>query len=133
MTHDLLGETAVFTWDPRARVWLHERGPEDGAPPGPPLDDGAVATYFYDTNAGRWTSSILGPRGRVVSEELQSAYRMPYAIGIQGIDDVLPAQPKKASSRGGLIVGALALLLVLGMGGVFAQAVLAPEASAPPA
>ena len=102
---DLGRETPVFTWDPRARSWLRERGPEDGAPPGPPLDEGAVATYFLDSNTGRWTASILGPQGRRVSAELKGAYRSPYAIGIKSIDDVAAPRPKEPRSLVGLVVG----------------------------
>ena len=73
----------VFSWDPRVQSWLKERGPEDAArPPAAPLDDGAVQTYFLDAQTGRWVSTILGPRGRLIADAIGKYYRMPAVAGL---------------------------------------------------
>lgn len=122
----------VFSWDPRQKAWIRERGPEDAAaPPAPPRDPGAVQTYFLDPQTGRWHSTILGLRARQISEELGRAYRAPFTQGLDlaegPIASIAAPRPLRRPSRAPLLVGGAALALVLAGGAVFAaQSLLAP-------
>src|SRR6185503_17912576 len=73
----------VFSWDPRGRNWIKERGPADAAPPpADPIDNEAVQTYFLDTQTGRWQSTILGMQGRQISVALGNKYRAAMVVGL---------------------------------------------------
>lgn len=122
----------VFSWDPRQKAWIRERGPEDAAaPPARPRDPGAVQTYFLDPQTGRWHSTILGLRARQISEELGRAYRAPFAQGLDlaegPVASIAAPRPLRRPSRAPLLVGGAALVLVLVGGAVIAaQTLLAP-------
>src|SRR5512143_3707855 len=123
----------VFSWDPRGRAWMRERGPEDAAPPpAEPIDDEAVQTYFLDPANGRWQATILGLRARQIANDLGKAYRNAIVAGL-----ALAEQPKrnprlvvesegdygdgKRRSRGALrLVGAAFVFLALIGGGAAA-------------
>lgn len=122
----------VFSWDPRNKSWVKERGPEDGAPPpAAPIDDGAVQTYFLDPQNGKWSSTILGLRARQISVDLKDAYRAARVAGL-AIDPVAvsgkPAAPgPKRESGMPLIAGLAAVFVLVGAGAFVAQAVLKPK------
>src|SRR5947199_7638669 len=117
----------------RARVWLKERGPENAAkPPAPPLDDGAVQTYFLDPQTGRWVGTILGARARTIGNELGTYYRSPGAVGlaveeepepnaglyIEGTERRKPVMPVA-------VIGGVILAIVIGAGAVAAKTLFA--------
>jgi len=100
----------VFTWDPRARIWIKEQGPEDAMSPFvAPIDDGAVQTYFLNVSNGRWTPTVLGLRARVIASELGTRDRRPLTAGLAYGELRATAHPKRRAPRR----LALALLLVL--------------------
>ncbi len=120
----------VFSWDPRARAWIKERGPEDAAPPpAAPRDVGAVQSFFLDPLTGRWHTTILGLRGRQVSADLGTAYRAPY---VQGLDlEEAPVakygavrEMPKGGSKAPLLLVLIALLALVGGGAYAAQSML---------
>jgi len=123
----------VFSWDPRARVWLKERGPENAAkPPAPPIDDGAVQTYFLDPQTGRWVGTILGARARTIGNELGTYYRSPGAVGlaveeeaeptsglyVEGVERRRPVMPVA-------VIAGVILAIVIGAGAVAAKTLFA--------
>lgn len=129
----------VFSWDPRSRTWIKERGPEDGAQPAyVPIDEGAVQTYFLDPATGKWNPTILGFKARQISVELKDAYRAPFMAGL-AVPEPKTAAVKTAAGRRSMapIGGAIAVLLLLLAGGgiVASQTLLAtppPLATAKP-
>lgn len=132
---DELGkDIPVFSWDPRSKTWVCERGPAAAAPPVPPLDPGAVQTYFQNLQSGRWQPTILGLKARGITVELKDAYRSPYEMGLALPRRAAPEKTLRAQRRSpGVILGALvALLVVVGAGGYAASAALS-RASATPA
>ena len=116
----------VFSWDPRVKTWVKERGPDDAAPPPvAPIDDGAVQTYFLDPTNGKWTGTILGLRARVISVEQGDAYRAPLMSGLaipHGRDRGAAAGPRP-SSRAPLFAALATVLVVVGAGAFAANAV----------
>jgi len=123
----------VFSWDPRARVWLKERGPDNAAkPPASPLDDGAVQTYFLDPQTGRWVGTILGARARTIGNELGTYYRSPGAVGlaveeeeepksglyVEGTERRKPVMPVA-------VIGGVILAIVIGAGAVASKTLFA--------
>ena len=122
----------VFSWDPRARVWLKERGPDNAAkPPASPLDDGAVQTYFLDPQSGRWVGTILGARARTIGNELGTYYRSPGAVGLALEEE---AEPKSGLYVEGTqrkpvmpvaIVAGVLLAVVIGAGAVASKTLFA--------
>lgn len=117
----------VYSWDPRARLWVKERGPADAAPPpADPIDNEAVQTYFLDTQTGRWNSTILGSRARQIAVELAGKYRAAMVVGIAilpqaGPRKVVP-QPDKQRKGVPLMAGIAAIVVVIGAGAFVAQA-----------
>ena len=123
---DLGKEIPVFSWDPRTKVWVCERGPEAAKPPVPPLDQGAVQTYFLDLQSGRWSPSILGIKARQISMELKDAYRSPYQMGLmlpRAAEPAAKTLPAQKRSPGVMLGGLVAALIVIGAGGYAASAV----------
>lgn len=130
----------VFSWNPKARTWVRERGPEDAAlPPAAPIDDGAVQTYFLDPANGRWQATILGPHARMIASSLGNAYRSAMMPGLAYEEP--PAKPRmvveyetEARSRSVLrTAGALVVLVAaIGGGAIAANAVLNPSADVLP-
>jgi hypothetical protein len=125
----------VFSWDPRAQVWLKERGPDNSAkPPAKPLDDGAVQTYFLDPQSGRWEGTILGARARTIGNELGAYYRSPGIVGLAVEDYKEPPRPgmaveqKRRPVMPFAVVGGVILALVVGAGVVASKTVFAPAA-----
>ena len=125
----------VFSWDPRARLWVKERGPVDAAPPpADPIDNEAVQTYFLDTQTGRWNSTILGSRARQIAVELAGKYRAAMVVGIA----ILPqpgarkvvAQPDRARKGVPLMAGIAAIVVVIGAGAFVAQAMRPADVTA---
>jgi len=123
----------VFSWDPRARAWLKERGPDNAAkPPAPPLDDGAVQTYFLDPQTGRWVGTILGARARTIGNELGTYYRSPGVVGLAVEEE---AEPKSGLYVEGTerrkpvlpvaVIGGVILAIVIGAGAVAAKTLFA--------
>lgn len=128
----------VFTWEPRARVWVKERGPEDAAPPpAPPLDDGAVQTYFLDPSNGRWQPTILGLRARQIAAELKDLYRSAAVSGLAIREPERPRPAVEQERRRRAPVPAIGVLLLIallaGGGAVAANQLLAANATTPPA
>jgi len=137
----------VFSWDPRARLWVKERGPADAAtPPADPIDNEAVQTYFLDSHTGRWESTILGSRARQIAVELASKYRAAMVVGIAILPQASARKvvPQPDNKRKGvpLMAGIAAIVVVIGAGAFVAQAMrptdvdaaistAAPVASAP--
>jgi len=75
--------TRMFSWDPRVRRWVNERGTSDSKrPPVEPIDNGAVQTYYLDTDTNLWSPTILGDRARQIASELGPAYRGAAVIGL---------------------------------------------------
>src|SRR6185503_1813166 len=117
----------VFSWDPRGRNWVKERGPADAAPPpAEPIDNETVQTYFLDTQTGRWQSTILGMQGRQISVALGSRYRAAMVVGLAILP---PAGPRKVvapdakKSKSIPIMAAIAtIVVVIGAGAFVAQA-----------
>ena len=124
----------VFSWDPRTRVWVKERGPDDSAPPPvPPIDPGAVQTYFLDPSNGKWHGTILGLKARQISVELKDLYRAPAVSGLALPRTNEPAEPEPRRSRAPLLAGLVFLVLLIGGGAYAAQAMLgSPAAVASP-
>lgn len=122
----------VFSWDPRTKEWVKERGPDDASPPpAAPIDYGAVQTYFLDPQNGRWQSTILGLRARQISLELKDAYRAAMVSGL-AIEAVAvrgkPTAPApKPRSGVPLLAGLAAVFVLVGAGAFVAQAVLGPK------
>src|SRR4029079_3650425 len=116
----------VFSWDPRGRNWIKERGPADAAPPpADPIDNEPVQTYFRDTQTGRWQSTILGMQGRQISVALGNRYRAAMVVGLA----ILPsAKPRKVVApdnkrKGVPLMAAIApIVVVIGAGAFVAQA-----------
>ena len=137
----------VFSWDPRARLWVKERGPADAAtPPADPIDNEAVQTYFLDSQTGRWESTILGSRARQIAVELAGKYRAAMVVGIailpQASARKVVAQSDNKRKGVPLMAGIAAIVVVIGAGAFVAQAMrptdvdaaiptVAPVASAP--
>src|SRR6185503_10054083 len=124
----------VFSWDPRGRNWIKERGPADAAPPpADPIDNETVQTYFLDTQTGRWQSTILGMQARQISVALGSRYRAAMVVGLA----ILPqAGPRKAAApddkrKGVPLMAAIAtIVVVLGAGAFVAQAMRPADVNA---
>jgi len=75
--------TPMFSWDPRARRWINEHGTSDSKrPPVAPIDDGALQTYYLDSDTGVWSATILGDRARQIATELGGAYRGAAVVGL---------------------------------------------------
>lgn len=119
----------VFSWDPRARHWVKERGPEDAPPPpADPIDNEAVQTYFLDPQTGRWNGTILGLKARQMSVELGPKYRNARMVGLAIIANAAPKttrvqtpdQPKKAPVP--LMAGIATVVVVIAAGAFAAQA-----------
>ena len=87
----------MFTWDPRVRRWVNERGEDDAQrPPAEPIDVDALQTYYLDPETDQWTGTILGDRARQISTELGGNYRSAAVIG-------LAMQPKPKPSKVDLV------------------------------
>lgn len=115
----------VFSWDPRSRTWIRERGPEDAAPPpAPPIDAGAVQTYFLDPANGRWQQTILGLRARQIAAELKTAYRSAFANGL-ALEEAKGRPAPARRPRRALLAAGVAVLVVGGGGAIAAQSLLA--------
>ena len=117
----------VFSWDPRDRLWVKERGPADAAPPpADPIDNEAVQTYFLDTQTGRWNSTILGSRARQIAVELAGKYRAAMVVGIAILPQASARKvvPQTDTKRKGvpLMAGIAAIVVVIGAGAFVAQA-----------
>ena len=56
-------EHPLYTWDPVAQGWVHERGAET-TPPQTPPDIHALQSYFFDPESKQWIRTVLGPVGR---------------------------------------------------------------------
>jgi len=123
----------VFSWDPRARAWLKERGPENAAkPPAPPIDDGAVQTYFLDPQSGRWVGTILGARARTIGNELGTYYRSPGAVGLAVEEEPEPKSglyvegtQRRKPVMPVAVIGGVILAIVIGAGAVAAKTLFA--------
>jgi hypothetical protein len=127
----------VFSWDPRTRTWVKERGPEDAAPPpAEPIDNGAVQTYFLDPSNGRWQGTILGLKGRQIAVELKTLYRAPAVSGLAIAEPrktgfIVEAHDQEKSSGTPVVIVGLIIVLLIGLGGAVAsQTILAPAATA---
>ena len=73
----------MYSWDPRDRRWMNERGEQDAPPPpAEPIDNEAVQTVYLDPDTGRWTATILGDVGRRIAAELGDSYRGPAVSGL---------------------------------------------------
>lgn len=124
----------VFSWDPRVKTWVKERGPDDGQPPPvPPIDDGAVQTYFLDPANGKWNGTILGIKARQISVELKDNYRAPYVGGLALPRVAEAKEPQAKRSRGPLLVGLGTVVLLIAGGAFVAQAMLGPGVTTIPA
>lgn len=120
----------VFSWDPRTRVWVKERGPDDGMPPPvPPIDMGAVQTYFLDPANGKWHGTILGLKARQISVELKDLYRAPAVPGLALPRTNEPAEREPRRSRAPLLAALVFLVLLIGGGAYAAQAMLGTPAA----
>ena len=125
----------VFSWDPRARHWVKERGPEDAPPPpADPIDNEAVQTYFLDPQTGRWNGTILGLKARQMAVELGNKHRNARMTGLAIIHKAAPKagvptpdQPKKAPVP--LMAGIAAVVVVIAAG-AFASQAMRPAATA---
>jgi hypothetical protein len=126
----------VFSWDPRQRLWVKERGPADAAnPPADPIDNEAVQTYFLDTQTGRWESTILGSRARQIAVELADKYRAPMVVGLAILPQPgarKPVSQQQNNARKGvpLMAGIAAIVVVIGAGAFVAQAMRANDVDA---
>ena len=123
----------VFSWDPRVRHWVKERGPEDAPPPpADPIDNEAVQTYFLDPQTGRWNGTILGLKARQMSVELGAKYRNPRMVGLAIIENlarktVPTPDQKKKSGAVPMMAGIAAVVVVIAAGAFAAQAVMKPK------
>ena len=114
-------EHSVFTWNPVAASWVHERGPEMSTPPVPP-DVHAIQTYFFDPDGKEWIATVLAPRGRELAAQWQGAYKVPDRVAP-------PTIPVKKRSPTPLFAAVLVLLIV----GGGAAAIVAGTQNAPSA
>jgi hypothetical protein len=113
----------VFSWDPRSKAWVRERGPEDAArPPAAPIDMQAVQTYFLDPQNGHWTSTILGPRARMFSEAITDGHRAPTTNAL-AVGETQSRADKAAGSRRPLAAG-VGLLVLLASAAIVASATI---------
>ena len=81
----------MYSWDPRVRRWMKERGPSDAPPPpAEPIDNEAVQTVYLDPQSGWWTGTILGDVGRRIAAELGDSYRGPAVAGIAAQQEAPP-------------------------------------------
>ncbi|HEY6959163.1 MAG TPA: hypothetical protein VI814_10090 [Candidatus Limnocylindria bacterium] len=131
----------VFSWDPRAKSWVKERGPEDAAPPpASPIDDLAVQTYFLDPANGRWQPTILGLRARQVANDLGKAYRTAIVSGLAMVVQpqrnprlVVEVEGSQAQQRTRMalrmIGAALVFVVLIGGGAVAANTFFGPTAA----
>ena len=124
----------VFSWDPRAKAWVRERGPEDATPPpATPIDDGAVQTYFLDAQNGKWNSTILGLKARQLSVDLGDDYRAPKMTGLalahapERSSVQAPQLPRKVGLP--MMAGVAAAVVLVGAGAFAAQALFAAKDS----
>lgn len=110
---------------------MKESGPADAAPPpAPPVDQGAVQSYFLDTQTGRWGPTILASQARQVSFELGKAYRGPYQTGLAIEEPQEDPARARRGSRASLAAGVAVLLLLGGAAVVAGQTLLGPSESA---
>lgn len=131
----------VFSWDPRSKSWVKERGPEDAAPPpAAPIDNLAVQTYFLDPANGRWQPTILGLRARQVANDLGKAYRTAMVPGLAMAVEAprnprlvveLESAPSQRRTRMVLrmIGAAMVLVILVGGGAVAANTFFGPTAA----
>lgn len=104
----------MFTWDPRARTWIKEQGPEDAMSPFvAPIDDEAVQTYFLNVTNGRWTPTVLGLRARIIATELGARNRRPLTAGLAYGELRPTAKPKRRAPRRRALVLLLVLIVLL--------------------
>ena len=130
----------IFSWDPKRRVWIRERGPEDAAaPPAEPIDNEAVQTYYLDPTNGRWEATILGDQARRVAYEMKGDYRTPYMPGLamKQAPQIKPrfvveqeTSPAGSGGRTRLVAGAAVLLVLAAGGALVAQPFLSAPADA---
>jgi hypothetical protein len=111
----------TFTWDPVSAAWVHERGPRISPPP-PPPDQHALQSYFFDADSKQWIRTVLAPLGRDLAAKWQGAHKIPEGQVALSIN-AAKARTKtaKKSSRFGVVVVAVALVLLVGGVGVFAS------------
>jgi hypothetical protein len=76
------GTNRVYSWDPRARRWIHESGDRAPAPPAAPIDIDALQTYFFEADTETWNPTILGNNARRIATELGPRFRGPVAFGL---------------------------------------------------
>jgi hypothetical protein len=82
----------MYSWDPRVRRWMKERGQQEDTtpPPAAPIDIDAVQTLYFDPDSGRWSGTILGDIAREIAAELGDRYRGPAVPGLALDADQLP-------------------------------------------
>jgi hypothetical protein len=121
----------VFSWDPRTKVWVKERGPDDASPPPTsPIDPYAVQTYFLDPQNGKWSSTILALKARQISVDLADDYRAPFKTGLTYVPTETAADTSAPRSRVPLAASLAALLFVAGGAIVLGQTVFGPTVPA---